>query len=164
MTPGDSTESASRWGGLIELQPQQLAQVAVLGFGVGILTWGITAFISEVLLAPLFCGASSDGACATRGELAGTIGTLFAAIVGLLGLVKLGVYRPIIIVVAAVICLWPIALWTTGLLWFESIAWYCLLYALLYTLFTWLVRPRSFAIVLLVIVPVIALLRFLSAL
>lgn len=164
MTPNDSTESASRWGGLIELQPQQLAQVAVLGFGIGIVAWIVAAFIGEVLLAPLFCGESSDGACATRGDLAGTVATLFAAVVGLLGLVKLGVYRPIIVVIASVICLWLLASWTAGLLWFESIAWYGLLYALLYALFTWLVRPRSLVIVLLVVIPVVVLIRTVGAL
>ena len=162
---GNDTSDSSRWGGIIELQPQQLIRVAVLGFVVGIVAWLVTLFASEVVLPAIPCGEASDASCAVMtADTSSAIATLLASVVGLLGLVKLGVYRPIIVVIAAVICLWPLNAWTQNLFWFESIAWHGILYMFLYTLFSWLVRPRSIVTVLLVVIPVVVLIRWVSML
>ncbi|GEM_PF-197992 len=164
-TEDDSTVVASRWGGIIELQPQQLIRVAILGLVTGIVAWLVTLFMQDVVLSALSCGEATGVTCEEMtADLASIIGTVVAGVVGLLGLVKLGVYRPIIVVVAALICLWQLAVWTDGLQWYEAIAWYGALYAILYVLFAWLVRPRSLVIVLLAVIPTVVLIRLLSVL
>ncbi len=165
MSHMDSTDSSSRWGGIIELQPQQLIRVALLGFVVGIVAWLIMLFARDVALSAIPCGEATKETCATMtADTAGVIAVLVAGVVGLLGLVKLGVYRPIIVVVAVIVCLWSLSSWTRDLPWFESITWYAILYALLYSLFSWLVRPRSVIVVLLVVVPVVAMIRWITVL
>lgn len=165
MSYMDSTDSSSRWGGIIELQPQQLVRVALLGFVVGVIAWLVLLFSRDVALSAIPCGEAAHATCATMtANTAGIISVLVAGFVGLLGLVKLGAYRPIIVVIAVVICLWSLGDWTRDLPWFESIAWYGLLYALLYTLFSWLVRPHSVVIVLLVVIPVIVAIRWIAML
>lgn len=165
MNHMDSTNSSSRWGRIIELQPQQLVRVALLGFVVGIAAWLVMLFARDVALSAIPCGEATSETCTTMtASTAGIISVIAAGFVGLLGLVKLGVYRPIIVIVAVVICLWSLSDWTRELPWFESITWYGILYAVLYALFSWLVRPRSVVIVLLITIPVVAMIRWIAVL
>lgn len=160
-----SENDSSRWGGIIELQPQQLIKVAVLGFVVGIVTWLVLLFMRDVALSAIPCGEATAANCTVMtANTAGIISMLVGGVVGLLGLVKLGAYRPIIVVIAVIICLWPLGEWIHDLIWFESIAWYGILFSLLFALFSWLVRPRAIAVVLLVVIPVVVLIRWASML
>ncbi len=164
MDEADVTESSPRWGGLIELQPQQLVQIVLLGLGVGAAAWLLTLLIRQAILVPLFCGDPSNGICGGSVDIAGGIATVLAAITGLMGLVRLGIYRPLIIAVASAISLWGLSGLVSELLWFEALAWFALLYALCYAAFAWLVRPRSLAPVVVIIVIVVIAARWLPTL
>lgn len=147
------------------MQPQQLIQVAVLGFVVGVVMWLVMVLMRDVLLSAIPCGEASKETCAQMtSDTSAIIASLFASVVGLLGLVKMGVYRPILVVIASLICLWSIATWTSEMIWFEAIAWYGILYAVFYSLFSWLVRPRSLIIVFLITIPAVVLVRLVTML
>ena len=149
---------------LIELSPQTLIQVAVLGAGLGILSWLLTLLVRQIVFVPLFCGDPSNSLCVGATGGAGVIALLLTMIAGLLGLVRLGVYRPLLVVLAVGVSLWGIAGWTANLFWVESLLWSVLLYLLVYVAFTWLVRPRSFPLTVVLVVIVVILTRVVSAL
>lgn len=163
MNDNETSASSNRWGELIELQPQQLIQIALLGAVAGAATWLLGLFVRQVIFVPLFCGDPTNGLCVGAPELSSNIATLFAAVIALLGLVRFSVYRPLLIVIAAAISLWGLGTWTAGLPWFESIAWAVLLYAFAYVLFAWLVRPRSFVFALVIVAVVVILARVLPS-
>lgn len=160
----DNSNSASSTQAFIELRPQTLVQVALLGAGLGLLSWLMTIVVRQVIFVPLFCGDPTNAACVGATGSAGVLALIVTGIVGLLGLVRLGVYRPLLVALAAAVSLWGIALWTGGLQWFEAAAWSALLYALVYAVYTWLVRPRSFALAVVLVVVVAILSRVASSL
>lgn len=164
MDEGDTTESSKRWDNfLIELQPQQLVQIAFLGAVVGIIFWLLTLLLQQILT-PIFCDASVDGSCGAATSVSDIIATIFAGVAGLLGLVRVGVYRPLLIAVAVALALWGFGGWINGLPWFTAVAWSVVLYALTYMLFAWIVRIRAFLPAIVTITVVIVLARWLAVL
>lgn len=144
---------------LIELRWQTIVQVALLGAVLGLLTWLLTIVLRQVIFVPLFCGDPVNVACVGATGSAGVLALIITGIVGLLGLVRLGVYRPLLVALAAAISLWGMAVWTGGMVWYEAAAWSVVLYAIVYALYTWLVRPRAFGLALLLVVIAIVLSR-----
>ncbi len=159
-----STTSESVVQSLIELRPQTLLQVALLGAGLGLLSWVLTLLIRQVVFVPLFCGDPTNSQCVGATGSAGVIALLLTGVVGLLGLVRLGVYRPLLVVLAATIALWGVSIWVGDMYWFEAIAWSVVLFALVYAAFTWLVRPRSFAFAVVLVILALVVVRVVAIL
>lgn len=127
----------------IDMRPNTFVQVMLFGVGVGLVTWLLTLGIDHLITRALLCGSAAT-ACGGSSAVAGSVSLVLASIIGLLGLIRLGVYRPLLVVLAAVLVLWGLANVTFGMMWFESLAWTMLLTAVTYAAFAWLVRPRLF--------------------
>lgn len=149
---------------LIDMRTNTIIQVVLLGIILGAVTWLLTLLIDRFVITAIFCSDAGNGICANAGTVAGNVALVLTAIGGLLGLIRLGVYRPLLVVIAASIVLWGLSGWMNGMLWYETLAWTVLLYAATYATFAWLVRPRFFlaAIILVLIVVIVA--RILPAL
>lgn len=150
------------WGGLIEMPQQHLAQIAMLGLALGAAAWLLALLVKQVVLEPLFCGDPTNGACISATDTAANVSAIIVAFIGLLGLVRLSVYRPLLIVLAVLVSLWGIGSWTSGMEWYESLAWFIVLYTLCYLAFSWLVRPRSFVPTIILVVVGVVLVRLVS--
>lgn len=161
MNESTTTEASQS---LIELRTQTLLQVALLGIGLGVASWLLTLLIRQIIFVPLFCGDPSNSMCVGATGSAGVIALIATAIAGLLGLVRLGVYRPLLVALAAAVMLWGMSVWLGGLYWFEALAWSIVLYALSYVVFTWLVRPRNFGVAAVLVVVVVLLARIAATL
>lgn len=157
----DTTETSSAWGGLIEMPQHQVIQVALLGIGLGVGAWILGMLVKTIVLVPLFCGDPSSSICINDKDVAGNVATVIVAFIGLMGLVRLSAFRPLVIALAVLVCLWGIGGWTTGLQWYEALAWSIALYTLCYVAFAWLVRPRTFAPTLILVIVAVALIRYL---
>lgn len=130
------------------------------GAALGVLWWGLTAFFGYFIVDQLLCRAASTlASCSDSSNLAGMIATVVIALVGLGIMIRLRIFQPLIVVVAAAIALWDLAAWTHGLAWGEIVAWSALLYSLVYVLFTWLTRYRRTVPVLLMVTLSIAIIR-----
>jgi hypothetical protein len=154
----NAAESSNRWVELIDMQPRQLGQIALLGAGVGLVMWIVTMLVRQIIIVPIFCGDPANGICVASAGLAGGAATIIAAFVGLLGLVRVGVFRPLLVVLAAGLTLWGLSSWTVSLSWIEALIWSVILYALCYALFTWVARLRQFipAIIIVALVVILA--------
>ncbi|RYX78716.1 hypothetical protein EON76_03295 [bacterium] len=149
----------------IEMRSNTLIQVILLGIILGAVSWLLTLLLDRFVMTALFCGNDASSAlCTGSTAIAGNIALVFASIGGLLGLVRLGVYRPLLVAIAAAICLWGLAGWVDGLMWYEALAWTVILYSLTFTAFSWLVRPRLFLIAIVLIIVVVLLARILPVL
>jgi hypothetical protein len=160
----DQTEepaSSELWGGLIDMPQQHIIQIALLGAVLGAISW-VGAFLAQhVVLMPLLCGAANSGACLDVANSSANAAAVIIGIVGLLGLVRLSIYRPLLIVLAVVVSLWGMGGLTAKLQWYEALSWSVVLYAFCYLTFAWLVRPRSFApTVALVVIAVVVIRLF----
>ncbi len=149
---------------LIELSPRALAQVALLGAGLGLLYWLLTLLLKQVIFVPLFCGDPANVMCVGATGSAGVVSLVLTSVAGLLGLVRLAIYRPLLVALAAAVSLWGLAAWTAPMFWLETAAWSAALFAASYALFTWLVRPRSFPFALVLVIVAVVLIRIVSVL
>lgn len=155
----DQSSSSENKLSLIDLSPQALIQVVLLGAGMGLVYWLLTLAIRQVVFVPLFCGDPASSMCVGATGGAGVVALIAVTIIGLLGLVRLAVYRPLLIVLATTMSLWGIASWTAPMFWLEGLAWTVVLFAFCYAVFTWLVRPRAFGIAVALVVVVVLLAR-----
>jgi hypothetical protein len=148
---------------LIDIRPNTMVQVALLGIVLGGLSWLISALIDRFIAGALLCG-SNGPTCESSTLVAGNAAIVLVAIGGLLGLVRLGIYRPLLVVIAAAIVLWGISGFTLGMQWYEAMAWTVLFTAIVYTAFAWLVRPRFFLFAIILVLIVVVLARLLPVL
>lgn len=157
MSGNDSSASGqfSRWLDPIDMQPQQIIRVVFLGAFVGLLFWGTSLFLHSSLLSPVLCVELSNDICAESLAASSGIATIIVAIVGLLGLVRFGVFRPLLVVIAVSISLWGLGVWLQPLAWYEAMSWSILLYALQFIAFAWLARFRLLAPALIAIAVVV---------
>lgn len=155
-----ATNKTSRFLSTIELSWKTLLGIASVGAGVGLLTWLVNLLFQSVLIEPVFCrSADSFQACANGGTISIVIATILTNILGLIALVRLRVYRPLLVVIASIVTLFGVHVWTGAMSWYEATAWYALIYAISYALYAWLARTLSFAITLIALVIVIVLFR-----
>ena len=164
MDPTDTSNTSTRWGGFIDMPSQHMVQIALLGVALGFAAALVALLVRQVVLVPLFCGDPTSGPCLDVNDSAANISAVIIAVIGLLGLIRLSVFRPLLVVVAVLISLWGLGSWTHGLQWYEALAWSILLYALCYVAFSWLVRPRSFVPTAVIVVVAVVLIRWLPML
>lgn len=148
---------------LIDMRSNTIIQVLLLGVILGAVSWLLTLLIDRFILHAIFCTAQST-TCSSTPAIAGNIALVLTSIGGLLGLVRLGVYRPLLVAIASAIVLWGLAGWVSGLLWYEALAWTVLLYVIAYVAFAWLVRPRLFLTAIILVLIVVILARILPVL
>lgn len=155
------SRSFERWLGPIELQRQQVIKVVVVGLAAGVVSWGLTQFLNGSLLSPVLCTNQANTRCTESLVVSSGIATIIAAVVGLLGLVRTGVYRPLLVVAATSVGLWGLGAFVSGLSWYEGLAWAGILYALHYVAFFWLARQRSLISALLTTIGTVVIIRVL---
>lgn len=148
---------------LIDIRPNTMVQVALLGIVLGAVSWLLAALIDRFIAGALMCG-SNGPTCEPSTLVAGNVAIVLVAVGGLLGLVRLGIYRPLLVVIAAAIVLWGISGFTLGMQWYEAMAWTVLFTAIVYTAFAWLVRPRFFLIAIILVIAVVIAARLLPVL
>lgn len=146
---------------LIDMRANTAIQIVLLGVIVGAATWLIALIVDRFILSSLMCGSAES--CEAATVTAGNIALVLTAIGALLGLVKLGVYRPLLVVLAASIVLWSMSAILLGVQWYEALAWTVLLYALSYIAFSWFVRPRFFLAAIILVMAVVITARILPA-
>jgi hypothetical protein len=144
-----------------EMTIRTVVQILVLGAVLGLVAWAVSAVVTNYVISPLFCKADGGNfsVCAQGGLLASNIASLLVGALAVVALLRLGVFRPLLISLAVVISLWGIGPWMGALPWYESLAWTVLLYAVAYLAFSWLARIRVFWIALLATVIVIVAAR-----
>ena len=141
--------------------------IVALGVGafVGFLGWVVTLAINNWVLVPVFCRSADTAAvCSNAGAIAWVIAHILLSIVGLFMLIRAGVFRPLLVVLAALVTLWAIGLWFLPAIWWVGLVWETLLFALAYALYTWIASAGRFVYALLGIVVLAILFRILIAL
>lgn len=134
-----------------EMTGRMIVHVALLGMFLGLIAWGVTALVSNYVIDPLFCKADGGNfsVCSQGGLLASNLASLLVGVLGVVALLRLGVFRPLLISLAAVITLWGLGPWMGALPWYEALIWSVILYTIAYVAFSWLARVRVFWIALL---------------
>jgi uncharacterized membrane protein YbhN (UPF0104 family) len=140
------------------LDISKLVAVIALGAVVGLLIWGLMVVIDRYILDPVLCQGQALQ-CANTSQYSEAIASIVGAGVGLFFLVRLQVFRPLLVVVAAIASLWGIIGQAALLPWYGVGLSAILLYAFAYAIFTWVARIRSFPMVVIVYVVLVAAVR-----
>ncbi len=134
------------------------ARVVLVGAALGVIVLALSWVIGKFIVDPLLCRGGNLAACGNSEVLAGNIAAVIAAIAGASALIRLRVYRSILVALAVLISFWGIASLGSGLRWAELAAWMAGLYGLSYLLFAHIFRIRSiFVAVIIAIIAVLAL-------
>lgn len=132
---------------IIEQQRTLMFRIAAVGVILGLSAWALTYVLQRFVLSSLLCG-DQVAVCTDSVAYAGGISTVIVAIVGVAILVRLTVYRPLLIALGVAISLWGLASWLTGLGILESVGWTVLLYVVGYLAYAWLARIRNVPVML----------------
>ncbi len=118
-------------------------KIVGLGLAAGISWWALTNILNKYVIEPFACRDlslvdSCTGSLGTSGSIAAVlVAVLFAYV-----LVRALQPRPIIVTASALLLLWDLGLWTTGLGWLVTVLWAAGLYAVIYSLFSLVARMR----------------------
>lgn len=141
-------------------EPRSLLGVAITGLAVGLIGWLLTMAIQSWIIEPVFCRSTqSFDVCSSGGTISWAIALIIVSIIGLLSLVRSGVFRPLLVVLAVLIALWGASMWLGPLVWWQAMLWQGFLFAAAYSLFAWVARIQSFLLSLIVTIVLVILAR-----
>lgn len=158
----NQVDSIKKQSFLVDMRPDIIVRVALLGLVLGAIAYGISLALSIYVVKPVFCTGANG--CGDPMNIAGNITLVLLSIGGMTGLIKMGAYRPMLVAVAVAATLWGIGSWIGSLAWYEALGWSALLYSVAYSAYAWLVRPRNFIIVILILALIIVGSRYLTTL
>ena len=136
--------------------------VLAVGAFVGFFGWLLALGIYSWVITPVFCRSTDTASiCADASVVAWVIGYIIMSIAGLFMLVRAGIFRPLLVVLAALVTLWLVGSWFMPTYWGAGLLWGTGLFALAYALYTWLASIEKFVISSVLIVAVVVLMRLL---
>lgn len=144
---------------LVAMTVKKLLFIIIVGAVAGIVTWGLTLVLDTYIYKAVLCNKDAVVQCASSQQYATITATIIGAAAGLFGLVRLHVFRPLLIVIAAFISLWGLLSLLTSLPWYGSMLIAGGMYGLAFGVFAWLVRIRKFFIALILAILVVIAVR-----
>jgi hypothetical protein len=142
---------------IVETSIRLIAGIIFLGAIIGALVMGLQVLLKDFFVEPVLCQSiDAFSMCANGGSIAMNAATVIIAVIGTIGLVRMSVYRPLLITMAAAASLWGANSWLGGMTWYEMLAWLIVLYAVAYGVYAWVLRiynfPVAFALVIALVI------------
>jgi hypothetical protein len=145
---------------LVVMSGRKLLSIIVIGMLIGLMVWGLTWLLDTYIYKALLCHTATAKQCVSSSQYAMITATIISAIVGLLGLVRLQVYRPLLIVIASFISLWGLVSLVLPMAWYVELITIIGLYGLSFGLFAWVARIRHFLVASIVVILLVIAVRF----
>lgn len=142
----------------ITLSMSGLVRALLIGLGVGLLSTGIYLLLNHFIFSAALCRPGVEG-CANAPLYSTIITVVIAAIMGVVALARAGIYRPLLVAVAAPLALWSVYTLAGNIFWVWAILIGAGLFALAYGLFAWVARVRSFIIGIVVLIALVVVVR-----
>lgn len=155
-----TTEATEKQSLLTEMTASQMVQTILAGFVAGAVAGGLTLVFSAYLFKVLPCAGQ---ACGTGGQYAAVLASIISGATALFWLIRIQIFRPLLVVLAVTVSLWGIELMMLGWPWYNMVIVSAGLHAAAYVLFVWLARLRFFWLVLLLIVGLVVAARYILA-
>jgi hypothetical protein len=137
---------------LVMMSYKKLLFVITCGAIAGVATWGLTHVLDAYIYKAILCSGDVAVQCASSYQYATTTATILGAAIGLFGLVRLQVFRPLLIVIAAYVALWGLLASLLPMTWYAAMGIVAVLYGLAFGVFAWLVRIRKFYIAIIIVI------------
>jgi hypothetical protein len=145
---------------ITDMTLSELAQVMLAGLVAGAVAGGLTIALSMYLFKVTPCVAET---CGTGGQYAAILAGIIAGAVALFWLMRVQIFRPLLVVIGVTISLWGVALYIFDMPWYMVVLISAGLHAVAYGLFAWVSRIRLFWIVIILLVLVVIAVRLILA-
>ncbi len=145
---------------ITDMTTRQLVQVLLAGFVVGALVGGLTLLLSTYLFKVTPCVGET---CSTGGQYAAILAGIVGGAAALFALMRIQVFRPLLVVIGVTISLWGVALTILDWPWYAVVLASAGLHAIAYGLFAWVSRIRLFWIVIVLLLAVVVATRLILA-
>jgi hypothetical protein len=139
---------------------RQVMQILVFAGAVGAIAWGLTVLLDKYVFQAILCSGEA-AKCNMSFQYGAITASIIAGILMLLGLVRLGVFRPLLVVIASVASLWGLIEIVQVWPWYYAVLAMIVLFAFAYGAYSWIARIRNFWIALGVSVLLLVAVRFL---
>lgn len=151
-------ESSPQSRFMVSLGFREVIMSFFVGAVIGLVVWGLFYAFEHWVFSPLMCKVASEK-CLQSTTYALVAAQLIAASAGLIALVRLRLFRPLLVIIFVTIALWNVSMMFGGLpLWLAAIL-TGIVYSLGYALFMVLARMRSLVLAALVMLIVLILVR-----
>lgn len=144
---------------LVPMSIKKLLFIMLYGAIAGLVTWCLTVVLDTYVYKAILCSGDVAVQCAASYQYASTTSTIIGAAVGLFGLVKLQVFRPLLIVIASFVSLWGLLLLLVPLPWYLAAVAAAGLYGVAFGAFGWIARIRQFFFAIILVILMIVAVR-----
>lgn len=153
--------AADRPDFMIHMTIRQLIGTAITGLAAGIVAWLAGWLFDSVIFGPLLCHGAAGSQCTAAPAYSEVAALVVATGAGVFGLVRLQVFRPLLVGLAVALSLWGIEAQLMDGSWLVGVSVLAGLYAIAYTLYAWVVRIRSLLVAVILVVAILILIRYL---
>lgn len=144
----------------VTMSYRQLWWIGLIGAGVGLAAWLLGMMLDAALFRFIFCREAGVAGCAASGAYGNAAGLLIATGLGVWALVRIQIFRPLIIGLAAALTLWGVYGALEGQAWYVTMLVGVALFALAYMLFGWIMRLRSLLWAVVITILLLVVVRF----
>ena len=144
---------------LVPMSIKKLMMVILAGALAGLVTWGLATVFDMYIYKAILCNNDAAIQCASSYQYASTTATIIGLTVGLFGLVRLHVFRPLLIIIAVLVSLWGLLESLTAAPWYVTALATAGLYGVAFGAYAWFVRVRRFYIALIVVLVIVVAIR-----
>src|SRR5690242_16226370 len=120
----------------VSLTYRDIINSAVAGLVVGLVYMIALYLLNTYVFSSVLCRPQSANECSQAPAYAAAVAAVISALLGLGALVRLRIYRPLLVVIASVISLWGIGTLLLGVKWYAAALIAALLFALCYAAYT----------------------------
>jgi hypothetical protein len=156
----ESAAEVSRPSIYIDMSLRQIIGVIIIGITAGILSWGLAAVIDQYVLHGILCQTMTTPQCQAVPSYSRSAAMLISGLAAVFALVQLQVFRPLLVAIGAVASLWGLGAVIGQLPMAVVVGIYAGAFMLAYLTFTWLARLRSFWMSFILMVVLVAAVRF----
>ena len=139
----NETASETR-SNLVPMTWRELARIGAIGAVIGALSVGLYVLFHTYIFQAVLCRDQANTACGQAATYAAITTAFIASFVAVVVLAHIRVYRPLLIILAAILALWGIQAIAAVLPWYWALVGMIAVGALAYGLFAWIARIRSF--------------------
>lgn len=147
----------------ISVSPTGVVGAFLVGLAAGALFYGMYFMLTSQALPAIFCRAGNDGYCRSVPTTALVVSVIVAHLIGMLALVRAGIIRPMLVVIAAIATLWGVWQWVDVHTWWAAMILSGLLFGLAYLYYSWINRLLQFPVALGLTVASLIVVRLLIA-
>lgn len=132
----------------VAMSNRDLVSILVLGGIIGLFIFGLSLVLNRYVFDVLLCQNGANNQCTYAVNYAEAAALVAGNILGLIGLIRLRVYRPLLVVLATSISLWGLVEMALGMQWYWGALVAIAMYLLAYGTYSWVARMRLFMLAL----------------